>query len=114
MAKKKPPKRGGIVYSTDPGYEPEPETTESEETLPPGKQDLRISVDRLKGNKRVVRIYQFVGQVDDLKDLGKHLKQHCGCGGSVKNGEILLQGEVLDKVKAELSRLGYRYKQAGG
>ena len=114
MSKKKQ-RRSGIVYSTDPDFEPEFDQGEQEaETLPPQQQDLRISLQRLKGNKVVTRVYQFVGSDDDLKDLGKQLKQSCGCGGSVKNGDILLQGDFRELIGKELSKQGYKYKLSGG
>ncbi len=111
---KKNQRRGGLVYSTDPDFSPEFDEGDAIETPPPAKQDLRLSLDRMKGNKVVTRIWKFVGADEDLKDLGKKLKQKCGCGGSVKNGEILLQGDFRDKVAQELTKLGYRHKRAGG
>ncbi|MEL6255305.1 MAG: translation initiation factor [Bacteroidota bacterium] len=113
MAKKRN-KKSGIVFSTDPDYEYGYDEDIVVETLPPQQQDLRISRQRLKGNKMVTKVYQFVGTDDDLKDLGKTLKQKCGCGGSVKEGEILLQGDFVEKVKNELSKMGYKSKQSGG
>lgn len=115
MAKKKKNNRKeGVVYSTDPDYEYEFEEEQEEQTLPPEKQNLRITLDRLKGNKKVTRIYQYVGNEEDLADFAKSLKQLCGCGGGVKNGEILLQGDFREKVKKELVRLNYKFKQVGG
>ena len=111
---KKRNKKSGIVYSTDSDYDYDYEEDFVEETLPPQQQDLRISRQRLKGNKMLTRVYQFVGTNDDLKDLGKTLKQKCGCGGSVKDGEILLQGDFVEKVKTELGKMGYKSKQSGG
>jgi translation initiation factor 1 len=103
----------GIVYSTDPDYRPVVPDDEPE-TLPPGKQDLRVTLDKkLKGGKKATVIYNFVGKSADLEALGKALKTVCGVGGSVKNGEIILQGEHLEKVKAELTRRGYKFKLAG-
>ena len=114
MAKKKN-KKSGIIYSTDPdfGYSYEGEEEEVQ-TLPPQQQSLRISLQRLKGNKQVTKVYQFVGTEEDFKALGKSLKSLCGCGGSVKNGEILLQGDFREKVKSYLQKNGYKYKQVGG
>lgn len=105
--------RGGIVYSTDPDFEFGGEEQDAA-APPPGKQDLRITLTSLKGNKQVTRVYNFTGPDAALEALGKALKQKCGCGGSVKDGEILLQGDFREKVKAELTRLGYKWKQAGG
>lgn len=113
MAKKK--KRWeGIVYSTDPDFDGGYEEEDVIETLPPNKQTLRIYLDRLKGNKLLTRIDDFQGTDDDLKDLGKQLKQLCGCGGSTKNGQILLQGSFRDKVADKLRQMGYKVKLAGG
>ncbi len=113
MAKKKASK-GGVVYSTDPEYSPGGNDDASEESLPPGRQNLRIHLDRLKGNKLATRITGFVGDAEDLKVLGKFLKQQCGVGGSAKDGIILLQGDVRPKAEAFLDREGYRYKRSGG
>lgn len=113
MGKKKN-KRSGIVYSTDPDYAYDVEQEEEVETLPPKQQDLRITLQRLKGNKQVTKVYQFVGSEADFKQLGKDLKSLCGCGGAVKNGEILLQGDFREKVKKYLTSKGYKHKQVGG
>ncbi|TAE51506.1 MAG: translation initiation factor [Bacteroidetes bacterium] len=104
----------GLVYSTNPDFTFDTEDTDDGLTPLPAKQDLRISLDRMKGNKMVTRIWNFRGREEDLEALGRRLKQFCGCGGSVKEMEILLQGDFREKIKAELTRLGYRYKQAGG
>jgi translation initiation factor 1 len=101
---------GGLVYSTNKGLSTEREPA----TLPPPQQDLRIHLDRLKGNKEVTRIVGFVGKDGDLEDLGRALKSKCGVGGNTKDGVILLQGDHRDKVLAYLAEKGYRAKKAGG
>ena len=113
MAKKNQRKRG-IVYSTNPDYDYEVEEEMLEATPPPKEQNLRVTLDRLKGNKKVTRIYNFEGNEDDLKTLGKTLKGLCGCGGSVKNREILLQGDFVQKVMTHLQNKGYKVKRSGG
>lgn len=114
MAKKKK-KRIDVVYSTNPDFEYEVDGTEEEETLPPNQQDLRVLVDRKqRKGKEATLVTGFVGTEDDLKQLGKELKQKCGVGGSVKNGEIIIQGNVIQKVLDHLHKLGYKAKQSGG
>lgn len=114
MAKKKKQRYDGIVYSTDSDFDYEESTEEAQETLPPRQQTLKIQLDRLKGNKKATRIWNFEGTEDDLKALGKELKQVCGCGGAVKNGEIILQGDFRQKAKAALEKQEYKVKLVGG
>lgn len=103
----------GFVYSTNPDFQPEPEDEESAE-ISPNQQNLRIFLDRLGGNKLVTRVNGFAGSEADLVDLGKTLKQKCGTGGSVKDGEILLQGDKRDQVLQLLLKAGFKAKKAGG
>ncbi len=101
------------VYSTNPNYKfnDEPEITE---TLAANQQNLKVWLDRLKGNKVVTAVRGFVGNDDDLKELGKMLKSKCGTGGTAKNNEILIQGDSRDKVIDLLIKAGYQAKKAGG
>lgn len=70
--KKRP--TGGMVYSTNPGMNIHQSTAREPATLPPQQQDLRVHLDRLKGNKEVTRIVGFIGKESDLEDLGRALK----------------------------------------
>ncbi len=109
-------KRQGIVFSTNPDFDYNyDDGSDDIETLEPNKQQLKVWIDRKKRKgKEVTLITGFVGQEDDLKDLGKTLKTKCGVGGSAKDGEIIIQGNQRDKVVALLLELGYKAKKAGG
>lgn len=105
-------KRLGVVYSTDPGFTYEETAKEEVETLAPDKQKLIVSIDRRnRGGKQVTLVSGFIGSDEDLKELGKTLKVKCGVGGSAKDGEITIQGDLRDKVTALLQGMGYKAKR---
>lgn len=114
MGKKKK-KRVDVVYSTNPDFNYDHDDTEEQETLPNEDQLLYVSIDRKKRKgKEVTLIEGFVGTEDDLKDLGKKLKSSCGVGGTVKDGEVMIQGSFRDKVIELLEKDGYKTKRKGG
>lgn len=105
----------GIVFSTNPDYEIETPFDDIPETLDSGLQDLRVQLDRKqRGGKVVTLVTGFIGKDEDLQALGKKLKQKCGVGGSVKDDEILIQGDFREKVLTLLKNEGYRVKKVGG
>ena len=110
---KKGRNRKGVMYSTNRDFEYEYENDEME-TLPNNEQNLKICIDKHRAGKIAVIIKEFIGTTEDLKSLGKLLKSKCGVGGSVKNGEIIIQGNIRDKVMEILEKEGYNYKRVGG
>ena len=112
MAKKN---KKNIVYSTNPDYEYEYDQEELQETLPPQQQTLKVMIDKKqRKGKAVTLVAGFIGSEDDLKDLGKILKSKCGVGGSVKDGEILIQGDHREKIIDILNKANYKTKRVGG
>jgi translation initiation factor 1 len=115
MSKKnKKDNEGGLVYSTNSNLQFNSFEDSTEEPLAMGEQNLRIHLDRLGGGKLLTRISGFVGTDDEIEKLGKELKQKCGVGGNVKEGNVLIQGDHRDKVLQLLLKAGYRAKKAGG
>ncbi|MBQ3382881.1 MAG: translation initiation factor [Bacteroidales bacterium] len=106
-------KRDGVVFSTDPNFKYETQDPEQQvDTLPADKQRLIVAIDRSgRAGKQVTLVKGFVGSENDLSDLGKKLKTKCGVGGSVKNGEIIIQGDFRDKIVALLTQDGYKAKR---
>ncbi len=108
MSKKNKPDTRGFVFSTDPAFRFEPENEVEQDTLQPGQQKLRIRLDtNQRAGKAVTLVTGFTGQASDLEGLGKQLKNHCGTGGSVKDGEAIVQGDQRDKVLQWLLKNGY-------
>lgn len=113
MAKKNDwKKRDGIVYSTSDSFEYNYDQKEEAATLPPQQQNLRVMLDKSgRAGKQVTLVTGFVGSTDDLEILTKLLKTKCGVGGSMKDGEILIQGDVRDKLVQLLIKEGYKAKR---
>lgn len=104
--------REGVVYSTSEDFSYSHQQQEEAETLIPAKQSLRVMMDNSgRAGKQVTLVTGFIGTHSDLETLTKLLKTKCGVGGSAKNGEILIQGDVRDKVLAILTKEGFKVRK---
>ena len=101
-------KRIGVVYSTNPDYEYSDDSQEESDTLPKNQQKLRLNMERAgRGGKTVTLVKGFVGSDKDITALCKLLKQKCGVGGSVKDGEIIIQGDHRQRLVEILKKEGF-------
>ncbi len=104
---------GGFVFSTDENFDFS--SDEKTETLPNNEQFLEAHFsNKGRGGKTVTVIKGFEGTEEDLKALGKKLKTKCGVGGSIKEGEIIIQGNYRDKIIELLKKDNYNVKRIGG
>jgi len=109
MNKKDKPDNNGFVYSTDPNFKFEKEPEEVQETLAPTLQKLKVRLDtKQRAGKAITLVENFVGKEEDRDELGKKLKNFCGTGGSVKEQQIIVQGDQREKVLQWLIKNGYK------
>lgn len=102
--------RLGVVYSTNPDFQftTEDDVAEEQETLPASQQKLRVRMERTgRKGKTVTLVTGFIGTDDDLKQLGKLLKTKLSTGGTAKDGEIVIQGDVRQSLVELLRKEGY-------
>lgn len=116
MSKNKKQSYEGVVYSTNDSFNYQlADLFQEVETLPVNQQTLKVLLDRkMRKGKVVTLVTGFVGKAEDLEALGKLLKQKCGVGGSVKDGEIIIQGDFKQKIHDLLLKEGYKVKLVGG
>lgn len=104
-----------MVYSTNPNFNQNDFEDDNPETLSPSEQLLHLHREtKGRGGKAVTIVRNFIGSDSDLETLGKAIKAHCGTGGSVKNGEVIIQGDQREKVRTFLNNKGYKTKNVGG
>ncbi len=109
MSKKHNSDKHGFVYSTNPDFNFEKGTNEALETPAPAQQKLRLRLEtKHRGGKAVSVVQGFIGKEDDLDLLGKSLKNFCGTGGAVKDGEVIVQGDQREKMLQWLLKNGYK------
>ena len=107
-------KRVGVVYSTNPDFEYSDDSQDETDTLPKNQQKLRLNMERAgRGGKTVTLVKGFVGSDEDINALCKLLKQKCGVGGSVKDGEIIIQGDHRQRLVEILKKEGYTQTKFG-
>jgi translation initiation factor 1 len=107
-----------LVFTTDPE---EAKRLRESSSMPrlrdaaPGAQNIRVMLDRKRrGGKTVTVANGFELSPESLEKLAGQLKKRCGAGGTAKDREIEIQGDHAEAVIAELTKLGYRVKRAGG
>ncbi len=106
---------GGLVYSTNPSFKPDDDEEQVIVQINPNQQVLYLELDKKqRGGKKVSLVSNFLGSEAELEALGKMLKHKCGVGGTVKEGEILIQGDHRDKIFKLLIEAGYKVKRRGG
>lgn len=71
---------------------------------------LRVELDKRKG-KTATLITEHTGTDEQIEELGQCLRRRLAVGGSVRGGEILLQGDVRERVTQLLTELGYKVKR---
>ncbi len=108
MNKKSKPDLRGFVYSTDPDFNFQKEQQQFQQTASPADQKLIVKIEtKHRAGKMVTIVDGFAGTAEDAEHLGKQLRNYCGTGGSVKDFEIIVQGDQRDKVMQYLTKNGY-------
>lgn len=106
--------REGVVYSTNSEFNYQHRSEETEDTVAANQQNLKVQLDKsMRAGKQVTLVTGFTGKTGDIETLGKLLKTKCGVGGSVKDREIIIQGDHRDKIVQILIKEGYKAKRVG-
>lgn len=104
-------KLNGIVYSTNPDFKLE-NNSQVSKSISMSKQNLLVRISTQgRGGKKATLVQRFVGNNNELEELSKEIKRHCSAGGSVKNNEIIIQGDFCDKIVNYLISKGYKARK---
>jgi translation initiation factor 1 len=90
-------------------HTPDIQDTASAEVQPAKRQEFIIRFEKRNGKPATI-VSNFEGSEAALKELAGNLKKHCGTGGSAKDDEILIQGDVRQKVADYLTRQGHKVR----
>lgn len=102
----------GIVYSTNPEYTTDEPVSDFLDTLSSNKQNLLVRLSTQgRAGKKATLVQRFVGSEADLETLAKEVKKYCGTGGSIKDGEIIIQGDLCQKIVDYLLQKGYKARK---
>ena len=108
-------KSDNIVYSTEKFFiNDDIEDIQEHKEIPPNRQNIRLHLQRLPGNRIVTIVEGYIGSNKMFLELSKYLKKSCGVGGSIKNQTILIQGNHREKILKLLSERGFKVKVSGG
>ena len=121
MGKNKPQTHKGLeslgaLFNVQPSADEAQDEIEEVTEVDAGKFDLRVRLDKKARKGKAVTLVTGFGDLhtDDIEDLSKMLKSKCGVGGGAKNGEILIQGDHVNKVMDLLKKEGFKVKRSGG
>ena len=105
-----------IVYSTDEDFKDEDvEDSKNEESYPePQHQNIRLHLQRLPGNRITTIVKGYKASESMYQELSKYLKKTCGVGGSIKEKNIIIQGNHREKIMKLLLERGFKVKVSGG
>jgi translation initiation factor 1 len=76
----------------------------------PQKQSLRVAAEKRKHGRTMTVVRDLIPSENDLHAILQKLKNACGAGGTIDGDNIEVQGNHVDRVKAELQKLGYRVR----
>jgi protein-tyrosine phosphatase len=106
---------GGGEAPADAEGQPVVERPTAEAPEPPKTLTARVGREtKGRRGKGVTTVFDLPLEESEVRELAALLKERCGCGGTVKEGQIEIQGDQRERVAAELEKLGYRVKRSGG